>query len=168
MEDFLCGGKQYMTVATAVKKFVVGFVFDPSFQTVLMIRKKRPPWMNGLLNGIGGHVEENESYADAISREFGEEAGMTPPLTPFLLLHRRDRDLQCFFAIGDLTKAASMTDERVEIVRVEDLATRNDIVIDTKWVLFMAREAAETSQTNFLMFYEITDQCSESAWDTLQ
>jgi 8-oxo-dGTP diphosphatase len=57
-----------------VKNYVVGFLFSGS--KVLLIRKQRPDWQKGMLNGIGGHIEDGESPLDAMRREFQEEAGI--------------------------------------------------------------------------------------------
>lgn len=66
-------GKARMTKA----KYVVGFLFDESKQHVALIRKARPAWQYGKLNGIGGHIEKNETPLQAMRREFFEETGAT-------------------------------------------------------------------------------------------
>lgn len=59
-------------------KYVVGFVFDREAQRVVLIRKKRPDWQAGKLNGVGGHVEDyDETMEQAIAREFYEETGLS-------------------------------------------------------------------------------------------
>ena len=58
-------------------KYTVGFLFDETFEHVLLIKKNRPAWQAGMLNGIGGKVEEfdlSNWYAQA--REFFEETGL--------------------------------------------------------------------------------------------
>ncbi len=62
---------------TAATNYVAGLVF--SMPQIMLIRKDRPNWMKGKLNGIGGHVEPNESPLDAMCREFGEETKLIPP-----------------------------------------------------------------------------------------
>lgn len=54
----------------------VGFFFDRSRSRVWLIRKKRPEWQAGLLNGIGGKIEPGETAHAAMVREFEEEAGL--------------------------------------------------------------------------------------------
>lgn len=55
--------------------YVVGFAFDEQ-GSVALIQKKRPAWQQGRWNGIGGHIEQDESGAAAMAREFTEETGM--------------------------------------------------------------------------------------------
>lgn len=42
-------------------------------ESVLLVRKAKPEWQKGLLNGIGGKVEPGESVLEATVREFKEE-----------------------------------------------------------------------------------------------
>lgn len=55
-------------------RYVAGFLICG--ERVLLIRKSRPEWQRGRLNGIGGHIETGESPAEAMRREFREEAGL--------------------------------------------------------------------------------------------
>jgi 8-oxo-dGTP diphosphatase len=50
------------------------FTLDKSYVTV--IRKRRPEWQTGLLNGVGGKIEDHEVAAEAMAREFQEETGV--------------------------------------------------------------------------------------------
>lgn len=60
-----------------MKRYVLGFLFSGMAPTrVVLIRKNKPEWQKGLLNGIGGKVEDGESTYDAMVREFKEEAGV--------------------------------------------------------------------------------------------
>ena len=58
-------------------RFVVGFAFGENKDTILLIKKLRPEWQKGLLNGIGGKIEKGESSLDAMRRECKEETGLT-------------------------------------------------------------------------------------------
>lgn len=62
-------------------RYVVGFLFsNPEDQygdrRVALIRKAKPEWQKGRFNGIGGKIEEGESPAEAMAREFREETGV--------------------------------------------------------------------------------------------
>lgn len=58
------------------KVYVCGFLFSPDRSLVLLIRKHRPAWQAGKLNGIGGKIEPGETPRQAMAREFAEEAGV--------------------------------------------------------------------------------------------
>lgn len=59
-----------------MKKYTVGALFTPDLTKVLLIRKRKPEWQRGKMNFPGGHIEEGETKADCVSREFEEEAGV--------------------------------------------------------------------------------------------
>jgi 8-oxo-dGTP diphosphatase len=62
-------------------EYVAGFLFS-SNKEVLLVRKNKPEWQKGRLNGIGGKVEPtDETHSHAMSREFLEEAGVNIPVT---------------------------------------------------------------------------------------
>lgn len=57
------------------QQYCLGFAFD-KLNDVLLIRKLKPDWQAGFLNGIGGKVEAGESPLSAMTREFREECGI--------------------------------------------------------------------------------------------
>ena len=61
------------------ERYCLGFMFDPAYERVLLMVKKRPAWQEGLLNGIGGKIESGESCLEAMNREFFEETGLDLP-----------------------------------------------------------------------------------------
>ena len=56
-------------------KYVVGLLFSNDCHHVILIKKNRPAWQVGLLNGVGGRIEEDETPLECMIREFKEEAG---------------------------------------------------------------------------------------------
>lgn len=56
------------------QNYVCGFLFKG--HQVLLVEKKNPEWQRGLLNGIGGKVENYETSDAAMTREFEEETGL--------------------------------------------------------------------------------------------
>lgn len=59
-----------------MKEYTVGFLFDKPGLAVLLLRKTRPEWQAGKLNGVGGKLEPGESPLDCMVREGAEEAGL--------------------------------------------------------------------------------------------
>lgn len=57
----------------AIWEFVVGFAFSDDRGQVLLIKKQKPTWQSGRLNGVGGKVEAGEEPQQAMIREFAEE-----------------------------------------------------------------------------------------------
>jgi 8-oxo-dGTP pyrophosphatase MutT (NUDIX family) len=54
-------------------EMVVGFLFTVDRKDVVLIRKTKPEWQKGFLNGVGGKVEPGEVPEQAMQREFAEE-----------------------------------------------------------------------------------------------
>lgn len=59
-----------------MKEYVVGFMFTPDRSRVLLLRKARPAWQRGRLNGPGGLIQEGETPLHAMRREMIEETGI--------------------------------------------------------------------------------------------
>ena len=138
--------------------YVVGFMFSMDNTKVALIRKKRPAWQAGLLNGIGGHVEASESYAHAMVREFKEETGGDSTVGGWeryaqLTGHSRGGrfgsgesrfhiDVLC--SQGDLSGLKSKTDEEIVIVDVAVIhPLRRDMVDNTPWLVGLAIDCLE-------------------------
>lgn len=54
--------------------YVCGFLRDQT-DSVLLVRKLKPKWQAGCLNGIGGKIEADEIPIAAMVREWKEETG---------------------------------------------------------------------------------------------
>jgi len=55
--------------------YVVGFLFDHARRVVVLLEKQKPLWQKGLLNGVGGKIEDGKTPYQAMHREFEEETG---------------------------------------------------------------------------------------------
>ncbi len=62
-----------------MKLLTVGFIFDQSLESVLLVHKQKPDWQIGKLNGVGGKVEDNETGLTCIARECFEETTLNLP-----------------------------------------------------------------------------------------
>lgn len=80
--DRCAGGHVYLAERAiqtnpAIARYVCGFMFDPTGALVVLVRKNRPAWQAGLLNGVGGKIEPQDASVHAAqAREFHEEAGV--------------------------------------------------------------------------------------------
>lgn len=64
-----------------IHNYVLGFALgkqgrDQVDPYVLLIRKEKPEWQAGKMNGVGGKIEPGESPQEAMMREFEEEVGI--------------------------------------------------------------------------------------------
>lgn len=62
-------------IITPKHRYVLGFMFNEAKTHVLLVKKNRPAWQAGLLNGIGSKIEPGEQPLEAMEREFQEETG---------------------------------------------------------------------------------------------
>lgn len=58
-----------------MKRYVVGFMFTPALDKVLLLLRAKNPYKD-LYNGVGGKIEPNESTFQAMIRELFEETGI--------------------------------------------------------------------------------------------
>lgn len=126
-----------------MQQYVCSFLFAPDRARVLLIRKRRPAWQAGKLNGIGGKVEPGEPLAEAAAREFREETGLD--LAPSAFRHGitltgtddggsgRDWQGHFFRAFGPIDEARSITDEQVEVHPVTPLPP--DTIPNLRWMI---------------------------------
>lgn len=109
--------------------YVAGFVFRKHGTEVALIRKAKPAYMAGCLNGIGGAVERGEKAVDAQVRETAEESGLQIPAGEWMhyaqkLTNRGDL-IDFFGAQHDLRRhgiLTSLTSEPVDWYPLDRLA----------------------------------------------
>lgn len=127
-------------------KYVVGFAFNDAKDELLLIRKKRPKWQAGLLNGIGGKIKEGESRKDAMKREFLEETGIFTwkfEWEEFFTLSDEEGEIHFFtesLADQAFYRFESTTDETVVKVPIKNFEGRKDTVPNLTWLVPMALE----------------------------
>lgn len=127
-----------------MKKYVVGFMINEQRTQVALIQKTKPEWQAGLLNGIGGKVESDESISSAMTREFLEETGQLTyrdEWTIFLKGHDHNSTYEVFFFRSVvhqrlLDSLKSPTEEIVTIVNISDLDTL-PVIPNLKWAIRM-------------------------------
>lgn len=117
-------------------KFVIGLLFSPDRQRVLLIEKNRPAWQKGRLNGVGGGVEPGELFRDAIHREIVEEAGLVLPkeeMSMCVRLNHAGNDVRFYRVFANIDLARAQTDERLHICPVNELPA--NILHNLRWII---------------------------------
>lgn len=124
-------------------EYVVGFLFDTNHDTVL-IRKNRPAWQAGKLNGPGGKIEPGETPHEAMAREFLEETGVGfARWLKYATLTNILTQVKVHFFVGRtypeiLYQARKTTDEPVEFWNVEN-STPDDALPNLHWLIPAAK-----------------------------
>ncbi len=116
--------------------FVVGFLFDDK-GNVALIRKHRPDWQTGRLNGIGGQIEPGEIPLEAMRREFKEEANCDGlDWRNVGLVWGSSYNLFVFSARSRTARPSTMTDEEVAWYPVKNLP--GDVLRNLAWLIPLA------------------------------
>src|SRR5258708_1652176 len=121
-------------------KYVLGFMFSEDKNCVALIKKTKPEWQKGRLNGIGGKVEKDEYASSAMVREFREETGMITrehEWEYFSLMTNSQFIVYCYVAYGDLSLLKTTTEEEIKIVSLSLLSTL-DTLSNLSWLIPMA------------------------------
>jgi len=136
------------------QKYVVGFLFSYTLEYVALIRKQKPEWQAGLLNGIGGKIEPGEKPEAAMEREFKEETGCHHNAwRKFCVMSGNNNDgsefeLFCFWKRGDLTRLKSMEVEKVEIHPVGAILLGYQATIpNPKWLIPLAIDSGTNTSS---------------------
>jgi len=136
-------------------EYVLGFAFTrdyADFDRVLLIRKTKPAWQAGKLNGVGGKIETGDFTPHrAISREFVEETGIeTLPSrwTKFAVMEFADCRVHCFttwFNWKEFKKAVPLTEELLESYQLDSVFDEKmkeaKALPNLRWLILLARAA---------------------------
>lgn len=102
-----------------------------------LIRKTKPVWQAGLLNGVGGHVEYNESGIHAMIREFKEEADIDITDWKHFCTISDDKTYECYCYCA-FSDEMPRTATEEEIVWYPTNCLPNDVVFNLHWMVPMA------------------------------
>lgn len=101
--------------------YVVGFAFNKGIKDrVVLIKKNKPKWQKGLLNGVGGKIEVGESPIEAMQREFKEETGIDHKKWDYVGNMSGEKWVVEIFTceLEDIYDAKTITDEKIIIADV--------------------------------------------------
>lgn len=118
-------------------EMVIGFMFSKTLvegnRWVLLIRKNKPEWQKGKLNGVGGKVESDESPPHAMRREFEEEVGLNIEDWQYCLtLWLESELLHVFRCFGELEQANAQTDEPLII---QNVFNSSEVLHNVVWLI---------------------------------
>lgn len=129
-----------------MKKYVVGFMFNEERDTVVLVKKERPDWQKGRWNGVGGHIEDGEIAREAMVREFYEETGIDTSYLDWTsyanALEEDNFSIVFYYAIGDIEKARTMTDEIIELKAIESIPYIPTIE-NLNWLIHLAIDSMD-------------------------
>ncbi len=125
-----------------MKKYTLAFVFHPSLEMVLLIKKFRKPVHHiGKWNGVGGHIEDGESSLDCIRREIREEAGTTTErVAMFAVMGGEHWTCDCYRAFDKYVQRGYEYTTEEGLVRSHriDSVLRLPVVCNVIWLMHMA------------------------------
>jgi len=121
-----------------MKNYVLGFLFNKSQKTVLLIEKKRPKWQAGRWNGIGGKIEETDTTPlEAMKREAWEEIGHDVDWTHVLTVELFHLSVFVYKAIDIPEHEAIFFEQKEdELLKVWPIdALPDEVISDVKWMI---------------------------------
>jgi len=123
--------------------YVVGFLFSPDREWVILIRKTKPDWQKGRYNGVGGKIETTDvAPVDAMIREFKEETDVNiTEWDDVAVLESPQYNVHVFKASSsEFTNVITTTEEEVCIVEVSSIYSMSEleIVPNLKWLIPLA------------------------------
>lgn len=123
-----------------MKHYSLGFMFYKNH--VVLIKKARPEWQKGLLNGVGGHIEEGESALDCMIREFKEETGIFTTKWTQIAHVFREGDFRMAVYKSSLKEKVPLVSEPSEPTDWYDLdkLNRNEMISNLPMLLTIALE----------------------------
>ena len=144
-------------------RYVAGLLFDPEFRMVALIHKQRgPACVRGRWNAIGGKIEPGETSAEAMRREFREEAGLyVDGWNLFLQLHGDGGYVVDFYwAISEhIELVSTIEDEEVRVFYLREIAERAETVPNLRWILPMAIGFSRDNVAAYIIFEKMEQPC---------
>ena len=141
------------------KRYTIGALFNPEMDLVLLIEKTKPEWQKGMLNLPGGHIEDGETAAECVRREFVEETGID--VDNWQHIGRIDNAgnyyIEFFTAVlSEDQVAQTLTDEKVDWHEVYDLPAK--CISNLFWLVPFAANIHKQGNANSLKFGTFTYQ----------
>jgi 8-oxo-dGTP diphosphatase len=133
-----------LPVQEDLKRYCVGFMFDPAGR-VALVRKNRPKWQEGLLNGIGGKLEPGETALTGMAREWKEETDHDLPDEAWDYFHvMRFPDAVIHFFRVWVERMPVFPDEndvgeKIEVYHADNLP-EDELIPNLRWLIPLAAD----------------------------
>lgn len=132
-----------------MKKYTLGFVFNPTMEKVALIEKQRPSWQAGKHNGVGGKIEPHETSIACIARETREESGVVIGEAHWMhvaVLGGDDWNMDVYAAVhtGGEGELATLTDETVQWFPVSNLP--ETALSNVPWLVHLAKDKLQNKK----------------------
>ena len=136
------------------KDMVLGFIFSKDLKKVILIKKQKPDWQKNLLNGVGGHIKDEEKPFEAIKRKTLEEAGLD--IDNWNLIATMNGEgwyLYIYTAFLPINqKIETKTDEEVSEYNIDEIGILNTL-LNTKFLVYMCLDFLTNKNSfNFVKF----------------
>ncbi len=145
----------WFVVDKVMNYYVAGFMFDTKGENVVLIRKQKPEWQKGRLNGIGGKVELSDlHFYESMTREFREETGVLTPeddWVHFVDYFWEGGIVYFFFCKNDKYFNAAKTTEIEEVVKYPVQFVKlqaNSVIYNLKWLIPLALDSSLNFKKN--------------------
>lgn len=112
-----------------MKKLNVVIVYNKDESKILMCERKKEPY-KGMLNLVGGKVEENETELESAYRELNEETGITNKdirLTHLMNFQYIQNDMELEVFAGKLNKEINVVEEINKLYWIDKNANFFDV-----------------------------------------
>jgi 8-oxo-dGTP diphosphatase len=133
------------------KEYVLGFCFMHYMSEVVLIRKNKPEWQKGLLNGVGGKIEPGENPMEAMIREWREETGTNvTDWHRYVTMDFSGATVHVFkHVMLGCVNIQSATDEQVGVFNVDCALANCSLIPNLKWLIPMALYDSQTHEPHW-------------------
>jgi 8-oxo-dGTP diphosphatase len=118
--------------------FVLALLFGADRKQVVLMRRTRPAWQAGRVNGLGGRIKDGESAREAARREVREESGVdVAEWIEVLVWEDVEYRMHVVRAMSELARGArTMEDQEVFLADVDALPA--NVIDNLRWLVPLA------------------------------
>ena len=130
-----------MTSLPTKPAFVLALLYSLDGRQVVLIRRTRPEWQAGRVNGLGGRLVPGESAAAAARREVREECGVDVSEWREVLVWE-DAEYVMYVMRGESAQARdARTMEDQEVFLADVHALPHNVIDNLRWLVPLALDA---------------------------